>query len=184
MNEKSCKRCGELKPFSAFYKHQQMADGHLNICIECTKSRVARHRKENIEYINWYDRLRANMPNRVEQRRLWSEKNKRKSNRSKLDWQSKNSKKRECHIKVGNALRSGRLQKQPCVECGDVNSEAHHPDYSKPFDVVWLCKRHHNQLHVNMRNSKRASFQPKTHKTIKIHEQESKKSLRSHQAPA
>src|SRR4051812_42781748 len=35
------------------------------------------------------------------------------------------------------AIRSGKLIRQPCEECGDANSEAHHEDYSKPFDVKW-----------------------------------------------
>ena len=30
--------------------------------------------------------------------------------------------------------------------CGKIG-EAHHPDYSKPLDVIWLCSEHHAQVH-------------------------------------
>jgi hypothetical protein len=33
------------------------------------------------------------------------------------------------------------------VICGNKKSEAHHTDYSKPYDVIWLCDFHHHQLH-------------------------------------
>jgi hypothetical protein len=44
---------------------------------------------------------------------------------------------------VKNAIKRGELIRRPCRDCGDPNTEAHHPDYSKPFEVVWLCKPHH-----------------------------------------
>lgn len=50
---------------------------------------------------------------------------------------------------VSRALKSGRLIKKPCVKCGDNKSFAHHTDYSKPLDVVWLCRTHHRAEHNN-----------------------------------
>lgn len=45
------------------------------------------------------------------------------------------------------AIRSGRLVRQPCVCCGNPKSEGHHPDYSRPLEVVWLCGPHHKAVH-------------------------------------
>jgi hypothetical protein len=49
--------------------------------------------------------------------------------------------------RVQRAVRSGRLERGPCRICGEANSEGHHSDYSKPLDVVWLCRKHHKDLH-------------------------------------
>jgi hypothetical protein len=48
---------------------------------------------------------------------------------------------------VFNALKAGRLVRNPCKVCGDVKSEAHHEDYSNPLEVEWLCRWHHAERH-------------------------------------
>lgn len=44
-------------------------------------------------------------------------------------------------------LRRGKIIKLPCLFCGNINSQAHHHDYSKPLEVTWLCRMHHLSLH-------------------------------------
>lgn len=58
-----------------------------------------------------------------------------------------NKKQIQARNKVQYALRTGKLTKQPCRVCGDPNSQAHHPDYDKPLEVVWLCHDHHMDEH-------------------------------------
>ena len=48
---------------------------------------------------------------------------------------------------AGVYLRRGKLDRKPCVICGSVNTQMHHEDYSKPLDVVWLCRECHMELH-------------------------------------
>jgi hypothetical protein len=55
--------------------------------------------------------------------------------------------KRAAHNAVNNAIQAGRIARGDCSECGAPHAEGHHPDYSKPLEVVWLCRRCHTDLH-------------------------------------
>lgn len=44
------------------------------------------------------------------------------------------------------ALRSGIIIKLPCY-CGEIKAEMHHNDYSKPLEVIWLCRKCHENIH-------------------------------------
>ena len=48
--------------------------------------------------------------------------------------------------RASRALRDGRLTRQPCEVCGSLRTEMHHDDYSRPLDVRWLCKVHHEAV--------------------------------------
>jgi len=46
---------------------------------------------------------------------------------------------------LNNALASGKIIKPTnCSQCGKIRKlTAHHPDYSKPIEVLWLCYECH-----------------------------------------
>jgi hypothetical protein len=44
-------------------------------------------------------------------------------------------------------IKRGHLARGPCAACGIEPAQAHHPDYSNPRLVVWLCEPHHRQHH-------------------------------------
>lgn len=48
---------------------------------------------------------------------------------------------------VTAAIKRGDIKKQPCERCGKEKAIAHHDDYSKPLDVMWLCTKHHGERH-------------------------------------
>lgn len=47
-------------------------------------------------------------------------------------------------------VKRGRLVKQPCWICGVKEVEAHHPDYSLPAFVIWVCREHHRTIHERL----------------------------------
>jgi hypothetical protein len=129
---KQCFKCNQIKPISDFYKHKTMKDGHLNKCKECAKIDVRTDRRLS-ENARLYDRrrYRENIDRRISQ------------TITVMIWNEQNPEAYKAHYLVSNAIRDGRLEKLPCVVCGDSNSHAHHDDYSKPLEVRWLCAKHH-----------------------------------------
>jgi len=51
---------------------------------------------------------------------------------------------------VHYSVKNGTIQRPgQCIKCSkECKPEGHHPDYSKPLDVIWLCK----QCHVEERD--------------------------------
>jgi len=49
---------------------------------------------------------------------------------------------------LNKAIHWGKITKQPCEVCGKKRVQAHHKDYSKPLEVIWLCRKHHRQIHA------------------------------------
>jgi hypothetical protein len=73
------------------------------------------------------------------------------------EWRARNREKANAWSAVGNALFTGEIEKPPyCELCGvfHVKIHAHHEDYSKPLDVIWLCHDCHMSLHSEKRREK------------------------------
>lgn len=150
---KTCKNCGQEKPYSEFYK-QNATDGYAPRCKECVKARVRENYRENIDHYKEYDRKRAMLPHRVEARNeyLSSDRGKEVSTRLKKQWNLDHPIQRAANVMVGNALRDRRMFKpKKCSECGKETSrlEGHHDDYAYPLSVRWLCSTCHHDWHKN-----------------------------------
>lgn len=161
---KKCFKCGETKPLSEFYKHKEMADGHLNKCKECTKRDARENREKNIDKIREYDRNRPNHKERIlkhllRMKRLKNENPKKYEQylSSKRKWAKRNRKKKNAHTKVKRAIERGIIKRpNRCESCWkECVPEAHHPDYNRPLYVVWLCKKCHVIEHKIINEQKR-----------------------------
>lgn len=151
---KACICCGETKPISEFYAHKMMADGHLNKCKPCCRASSIKNRNENLDRYKAYDRSRGMLDHRVKMRSEYqkTEAGKAAVARASKRFIERNPEKRSAHIKVGNAVRDGKLIKMPCEVCGEKKVHAHHDDYSKQLEVRWLCSKHHSHEHKKAPN--------------------------------
>jgi hypothetical protein len=48
-------------------------------------------------------------------------------------------------------MRNGTLTSKPCEVCGTRKVHAHHDDYGKPLEVIWLCHSHHMARHAMLK---------------------------------
>lgn len=139
---KKCFKCGETKPLSGFYKHPQMADGHLNKCKECNKKDVRGNRADKSEYYSEYDKLRG--------KNYESERYKKKLEYGAV-YRLENSIKRSAQSLLGSRVRLGYILKPiNCEHCGsDGSIHGHHSSYSEDMWLVvtWLCAKCHTRLH-------------------------------------
>jgi hypothetical protein len=133
---KRCFKCNQEQPVEEFYRHPQMGDGRLNKCRTCTKSDVSQNYRRNREHYASYEQQRFKLPERKRDVRRYAQK------RAEL----RPERTRAAYL-TSNAIRDGRLVRQPCEVCGSEAVEAHHDDYSKPLAVRWLCRKHHLEHH-------------------------------------
>jgi len=137
---KKCFKCQTVKPLTDFYKHPQMGDGYLNKCKECNRNDAALQLAKN--------KLNP----------LWVEKEKERVRLKQL--KLKGHHKTSIYAEIKKKITSGEIIKKPCEVCGNSKSQGHHEDYSKPFDLVWLCVRHHSDRHIHLRNAKTLGQDP------------------------
>lgn len=139
---KRCSNCGAEKPLDQFQIRKASKDGRTASCKECLRER---------------DRVRNTVEHRVLARKEYAQgKGKEVCNACKIRYIEKNPKKRFVHIKTGNAIRDGKLLKRPCEVCASENVQAHHCDYDKPLEVMWLCPIHHEEWHRQYGEAKNA----------------------------
>ncbi len=142
---KTCFKCGIEKTRAGFYKHSKMADGLLGKCKECAKKDVQGNYRANHDYYIQYEKKRYRLPHRVAARKKYAIANPDVGARRLEKYYKRYPERKSANNKVSNAIRDGKLHRSPsCELCGSCfKVEAHHDDYSKPLEVVWLCKPHH-----------------------------------------
>ena len=80
----------------------------------------------------------------------WQFENKDKVYKSNKKWQENNKERRYAHIKFNNYLKKfPDIKPDNCSLCGntEIKLEAHHNNYSKPLEVVWMCRSCHIGVH-------------------------------------
>lgn len=154
---KKCQKCGIEKPIEDFYP-RSVNKSHLrrSYCKECElggkqnlywQDRESALIKAKESYQRRADKYRAYF-----RKRHYETKNEpwRREQFKRSTEKYRATHREICLVrsKTNNAIISGKLARQPCEVCGTtIDVHAHHDDYSKPFEVRWLCRKHHNELH-------------------------------------
>ena len=145
--EKKCFKCGKVKSLDEFYNAGNK-DGKSNECKCCARDRIKKREitlRKNPEFV-----IAERKRGREKYHRLYKGKVSPGAAEAKKRWAERNTIKRAAHHIVSNAIRDGRMEKKLCEKCGD-EAVAHHEDYTKPYEVTWLCVKHHNERHVELR---------------------------------
>lgn len=144
---KRCTKCGQVKPLTAFSPSKRYRGGRENQCKVCRAAYVRQRRRRNLEHA----RAKARQRNRKRRDYLVAY-------RHRPDRQHKQA--------VWNlaywAVKAGLLpRKDRCERCGaggpGVRLNRHHPDYSDPLRIVWLCTRCHGEVHCKTSQSNGAT---------------------------
>lgn len=143
---KTCSRCHTERPFSAFAPNKKCRDGRRGTCRICEAAWSKKNREENIEERRNRERERR----KVSPPRLSPEQKHQKTLRDRLT-HARNPFKVAARARFATAVHDGRIKRMPCERCGAPNAQGHHEDYSKAFDVTWLCSFHHAQRHLELK---------------------------------
>jgi len=129
--KKNCLKCNKIKLINEFHKQISMADGHTTQCKACRKISDGINRQANKEKIALYRQ---------------TAKRKEAENKRHRAYRQKYPEKCLAGSLLRSAVRYGKIERKPCCVCGEIKSEGHHDDYSKPLDVSWLCNKHHIEV--------------------------------------
>ena len=174
---RKCWKCKTVKPFQEFGKRKEDKDGIDKICKICRRERdrdyerrnrekrVERHaqwRDENRDSINEKNRSKyaENNDEYLKEQKFYRPRYKDKINVWYSKYNADNRIKLNAQEMVRYYVKKAKLIKpENCSLCerSGIKIDAHHEDYSKPLDIVWLCCNCHLAIH---RHRKRMSQHP------------------------
>lgn len=148
--EKKCSKCGSLKTLDQFGARKNRASGYQSECRKCARDNAKKWQKENQERIIEYNRKRyEKFPEISQGYRLRNlERHREYARKSYAKTLLECPEKLRARSKVAWAVRTGKLVRpESCSSCSNMGKriEAHHEDYSRPYDVVWLCPKCHRR---------------------------------------
>ena len=143
METKTCSGCGRELPLSEFNKNRRNRDGLQGRCRECYSAYNRRR------YESDGDRIRRKV---TEYRRD----NPGNVLETCVATCARKPTRRNAYLAVRAALEAGVLTRPDvCSGCGcgpsEHRIEAHHHDYGRPLDVIWLCTPCHRRMDIQRR---------------------------------
>ena len=129
MNTKTCSKCRMEFPATTaaefFPPDKRKRDGFSSWCRKCHRTNITRWRAAHPEA----------------------------SRTSVARWKAAHPGAAKARKAAYRAIRAGRLTyPDACEWCGKPTHrfDKHHPDYARPLDVVFLCRRCHKKVHLEL----------------------------------
>ena len=130
---RKCWKCGEVKELlTDFGVDKTRTKNRSYVCKKCDAGRTQEKyvKNRNTVLTRYKKYYKANRQRYIERNR-----------------EVEKTQKHKARYLLRMAVASGEITKKGCVICGRSPSEGHHFDYKKPFDIIWLCRLHHGQIH-------------------------------------
>ena len=119
-NKANCRTCGKVLSLEHFYTFKTgMPRLDCKVCHNKKTTSILRTKKGR----EWKRKVYLNTPPEV--RKAWNE--------------------------LNIAIKNGVINRPLCCTlCSSSKRiQAHHEDYNKPLDVIWLCEQCHKKIHDN-----------------------------------
>lgn len=159
---KKCVKCGQEKKITAYGKNKASKDGLHYACKECVNAASRAYFESHREQV-----LQKNKEKGAEVRARFAEKHGAEYlNAYQRDYYKHNpSRQRRAYaygqlaqaLAKGTVIKSHKCEMCSVEEGNGMKIEAHHKDYLKPLEVMWLCKKCHGKVH-QMRNAIKRSI--------------------------
>ena len=146
---KVCDVCGSTRPSSDFYWRNDLKR-FRSTCKVCWNAAAAAREATAEKKAKRSEQRKASRAQEV---------NRARERKSATEYRRRHPEKADAKRIVRSAISRGDLiRPEACSQCGlgcvradgAPGIQAHHADYSKPLDVVWLCIKCHAKEHRNV----------------------------------
>lgn len=138
MERKKCYKCGQELPITEFNWADKKSGKRQGMCRKCFSE------YNKVRYASNPDKFKSAV-------KSYRESNPEKVLETRLATNAKNPNKQNARRCVEAAIAAGVLTRPDhCYGCGcsaaEHRIEAHHHDYNKPLEIIWLCTPCHRQM--------------------------------------
>jgi len=179
---KKCTRCEVEKELTEFWQRKDRGTGYHTICKQCMnsdrKNRNAhkleeiyakqregyqKHRQKRLKWMHdYWENLSDEKKDEIREKKRISFQNSQEQKRKKAEYLKNvyDQQKYKANMQVSDAIRRGKLVKP--THCQVCNTEdlldGHHSDYSKPLQVLWVCRKCHVAIHKSLKEGTNANY--------------------------
>ena len=135
---KTCPSCNTEKPESEFYPAHEVKDGLSAKCKTCLISYAKQYKTNHRTQVRLYQKQHT-------ARLRSSPEGKRSIQKARSKYYQLHPDRCNARGKLRYAVRTGKIiRPAKCDKCSTpCIPHGHHPDYSKPLSVLWLCESCH-----------------------------------------